>query len=63
MSEQKMKKEEIRKDNRQIKFRVNLNQVAKSCNSKSMLSNADLEKIQKNLAEIEKGLIGLWERL
>ena len=117
MSEQKIKKEEIRKDNRQIKFRVNeneylylsamadqsgmsmaqfakgavlgmkyrapkvdregaiqianelrkhgvnLNQVAKACNSSQLLYKSDLEAIQKQLADIEKGLIGLWERL
>lgn len=117
MSEQKIKKEEVRKDNRQIKFRVNedeylylsaladqsgmslpqfaksvalgvkyrpprveregaiqianelrkqgvnLNQVAKTCNSSRILYTTELVKIQKQLAEIEKGLIGLWERL
>lgn len=117
MSEQKIKKEEIRKDNRQIKFRVseneylylsaladqsgmsvpqfaknvalgmkyhapkveregaiqianelrkhgvNLNQVAKACNSSQTLYKSDLEEIQKQLSSIEKGLIGLWERL
>lgn len=117
MSEQKIKKREVRKDNRQIKFRVNedeylylsamadqsgmsvtqfaknvalgvkyqpprveregaiqianelrkqgvnLNQVAKTCNSSRTLYKSEIEQIQKQLAEIEKGLVGLWERL
>lgn len=117
MSEQKIKKKEVRKDNRQIKFRVNedeylylsamadqsgmsmaqfskgavlgvkyrppkidregaiqianelrkqgvnLNQVAKTCNSSRTLYKDQLTEIQEQLAEIEKGLIGLWERL
>ncbi len=117
MSDQKIKKAEIRKDNRQIKFRVNedeylrlsamadqsgmsvaqfaksvalglkyrppnvdrqgaiqianelrkqginLNQLAKLSNSNQLLYKDDLEIIKKNLAEIEEGLIRVWEQL
>lgn len=45
------------------KHGVNLNQVAKACNSSQTLYQSDLEAIQKQLSDIEKGLIGLWERL